>query len=156
MIFGAYDKVIYSNPATTAATNATTTARCDTLGFRYALFEAVIPPAVATNSSAKFTSLSIYEADTTIYATTNAVLLGTTNATAAAGSYVLPAWNDTSNPQIVRLGIDLRGRKRYLFALIDLPDVTNYTTFVYSWRLSRAEEEPNTTTEAGVSAWAFA
>jgi hypothetical protein len=49
----------------TIATNATTSAMVDRLGFDYAMINVVMPPATATNSSAKWTVLKLQESDTT-------------------------------------------------------------------------------------------
>jgi len=140
-----------TNPATTQASNATTSTRIDRLGFDYAVIEAIAPPAAATNSSAKFRVFAIYQADTTTYSTADAVIAGTTNSTATTAQFVLNVHNNTSNPNIVRCAVDLRPCKRYLFVAWGAPGATNYTTNVVVAHLFRGEDAPDSTTEAGVA-----
>ncbi len=141
----------------TAATNATASARVDTLGFDYASFRAWLPKATATNSSAKWAVLRITEADVTTVSSATAIvkLTGTTNTvTDATNGYVIAAHNNTSDPQCTKLGLDLRGRKRYLFVTYQAAD--SHSTCSISCSLSRAKDQPDTDTARGVGVSSFA
>ena len=137
----------------TAATNATASARVDTLGFNYCTFLATLPKATATNSSAKWGVLKITEGDTTAVSSASAIvkLTGTTNTvTDATNGFVIAANNNTSDPQITELGVPCGGaRKRYLFVTYQAAD--SHSTVNLTAHLSRAMEAPNTDTERGVA-----
>jgi hypothetical protein len=149
----------------TIATDATTSAVVDRLGFDYAKIKVVMRPATATNSSAKWTVLKILESDTTTFADAAAVsgLIGTTNATAAttvtAAEFVIPANNSTvaaggtaqnGGGQQIDLTLDLRGRKRYLFAQIQA-NASHQTAYVGA-TLFKGEKFPVSVTERNVAA----
>ena len=153
MINEGYAKVHCTNPATTQASNATTSTRIDTIGYDYLVLTGVAPPAAATNSSAKWRVFDVYQADITTFATTDAVIVGTTNTTAAATEFVMGVHNDTTEANIVKVGVDLRGRERYLFVEWGAPGATDYTTNVIVSELFRAEEQPTTAALSNLSAW---
>jgi hypothetical protein len=149
----------------TIATNATTSAMVDRLGFDYGVIDIVMPPATATNSSAKWTVLKLQESDTTAVsdATNISGFIGTTNSTAAttatAAEFVIPANNTTTagggtaasgGGQITQLDIDLRGRKRYLFLIAQAN--ASHQTAVATAKLYRGEKIPVSVSERNVAA----
>lgn len=140
----------------TVATNATNSCRIDRLGFNYAIINAAMPAATATNSSAKFGALKLMESDTTAVSDAVSVsgYIGTTNATAAttagAVEFVIPAHNDTSNRQIVQMRVPLQARKRYLFVISQA--AASHQTVQVSANLFRPNVLPDTAAEAGVAA----
>lgn len=146
----------------TIATNATTSAMIDRLGFDYASIEVVMPPATATNSSAKWTVLKLTEADTTSVSSTGiAGFIGTTNSTAATGTaaeFVIAANNVTAvggttaangGGQVTRMNLSLVGRKRYLFLIIQA-NASHQTAFAQA-HLYRGAEMPDSASEANVA-----
>jgi hypothetical protein len=147
MIAAQNDKVIALAGPVTIATNAATTAVVDVRGFGYAVFDIALPPATATNSSAKFGVLTLTEGDTTSSYAAATGFTGTTNSTAAAGEFVLPVQNNTSVAAVHRLYVDLKNRKRYLKLSVQAP--ASHTTIYAQCRLSRAATAPDTDTERG-------
>lgn len=149
MIEAQNSKVVVVLGPVTAATNADSTNYFDALGFDYAVVDVAVPPATATNSSAKLQVLAFTEGDTTSsFAAWTGTFTGTTNSTAAATEFVLPVHNNTSIGGIHRFYIDLRARKRYI-KIADRPAASH--TIVYaSVSLSRGEIAPDTDTERGV------
>lgn len=90
------------------ATNATAFGYVDTLGYDEAAVDVILDSAAATSSNPAVCKLS--ESDDT--ETTNfADITGFVGD--ATDGFTVPA-ADTANPQIVRLNVDLRARKRYL------------------------------------------
>lgn len=152
----------------TIATDATTSAMIDRLGFDYAEIEVKMRPATATNSSAKWTVLKLMEADTTSVSNAANIsgLIGTTNSTAAGGTaaeFVIPAANSTvvaggtaqnGGGQTILLRLGLTGRKRYLFPIIQA-NASHQTATVIA-RLYRGSTFPTSTTDANVAAIAEA
>lgn len=144
-------KVVMLHGPATAGTAATTSARIDTLGFRYCTVEGVLPKATATNSSAKWGVFKLTEADLTTVSSASALVTftGTTNSvTDATNGYVIAAHNDTTLGQVTRLFVDCKARKRYLFVTFQAAD--SHSTVVVKCDLGRAEEMPNTDTKRGV------
>lgn len=94
------------------ATNATGAGYVDTLGYDEAAVDFILDSAAATSSNPA--TLKLMESDDTV--TTNFA-----NITAFVGDatdgFTIPAAN-TAAGQIVRCNVDLRGRKRYLRAVI--------------------------------------
>lgn len=133
----------------TLPTNATATARVDTLGYDYATVTVLQGPATATNSSARWASLFFSHGDSTssTAATNIASLVGSTT-TAATSGFVIAANNNTSTGIAQRFGIDLRGKGRYLF-FSGQPHATNNNVAVVC-ELSRAEVSPSTDAQRGV------
>lgn len=135
----------------TQATSATTSHRIDTLGYRYASLETWLPKATATNSSAKWGVLKVTEGDLTSLTSASAIvkLTGTTNTvTDATNGYVIAAHNNTSIPQVTKLQLDLRGRKRYLFLTVQAPD--SHSTVLIKAQLTRGDQTPDTDALRGV------
>jgi len=152
----------------TVATNATNSSMVDRLGFDYALINIVMPPATATNSSAKWTVLKLQESDTTAVsdATNISGLIGTTNSTAATGTaaeFVIPANNTTTagggtastggGGQLIQLHDTRPTHKRYLFLISQAP-ASHQTAFAMA-TLFRAEQLPITDTKRNVAVAAF-
>jgi len=142
--------VVFKQPATIAS-NATSQASADTLGYDYAVVDVMQDPSAATNTSAKFTSMVLTHGTTTDASNHTAVTgkyTGTTNTTATTSQFVLPQHNDTDDASIVRLGVDCRTLERYLRIEAQHPNTVNLT-----WshcELSRGEGMPNTDAKRGV------
>lgn len=141
-------EVVLLSPATNA-TNADATNYFDRKGFNYAEVEVAVPPATATNSSAKLQVLALSEGDTTSSFSAISGFTGTTNSTAATGEFVIPVWNNTSVGTIHKLMVDCRARKRYI--KLSARPAASHTTLYAKVRLSRAETMPDTDTERGVA-----
>lgn len=144
--------VVLAHGLATVASGATASAAVlDTFGYDVATVEVSHPPATATNSSAKLAAFAIYESDATTFATTYPVAVGTTNATAASGQFVLGEHNNTTYGAVARVTIPLQGRRRYLFVVTQPPATTNYNHIHVVGRLSRAEQAPIVASAAGVT-----
>lgn len=161
--YQAAKRVVLANH--TVATDATNSVVLDRLGFDYAVFHFNMRPATATNSSAKWGALKLMEADTTAIsdATNISGFIGTTNSTAVSSGtaveFVIPAHNSTTvagataqngGGQTIRLCVDGRGRKRYLFAITQ--GAASHQTAVISADLYRAKELPDSAADANVAA----
>lgn len=144
----------------TIATDATTSAMVDRLGFDYAVVNITMRPATATNSSAKWGALSLKHSDTTAVSDAVSVsgFIGTTNATAvttvSAAEFVIPANNttvagggtaQTGGGQTISLCKDLRGLKRYLF-LVAQAAASHHTAFADAF-LFKGEDFPVSASE---------
>jgi len=137
----------------TIATNATSMTYVDRIGFDFVTIDVIHNVASATNASAKWTALKLQHSNdaTNVSGITGAS--GTTNATAAAGEFVLPVHNDTAVPAVIRFHVDARDYGRYLH--IEKQAAASYHSTANVANLFRAKEMPNTTTEAGVTAHVF-
>lgn len=93
------------------ATTATATGLLDTLGFDSAAIDCFLDSAAATSSNPA--TLSVQECDTSdgTFADITGLVGDATN-----GFTIVNA--DTASPQIVRMNVDCRARKRYLKVLI--------------------------------------
>lgn len=125
-----------------SASNATAALRLDTLGYDYASFDVVYlaAPAAGTNSAAAQTlTLKHSDAATTGYD----VITGyptVTVPTAAASSSVA---------SVIRLDVDMRGKKRYVE--VESSPNTNATVTVVA-RLGKGEVHPTAAADKGVVA----
>jgi len=100
-------------------TNAATgTTRLDCLGYDYATIDLIMGIA---GDTAKPTTLSIVEGDTTTYASASAITALTGG---GVGGFTIPALDNTTM-SVIRININLRGRKRYLFTTFAPANVTN-------------------------------
>lgn len=145
MIHKQAEKVVYLvGPNVTIATSATSSSRLDRLGFDYATIEIAIPAATATNSSATFATFKLTESDTTTASTTG--ISGFTGGT----DFTIPVQNNTSSPAILRLFVDCRGRKRYLFPIIGSAPASHNNLIVKA-DLTRAEQSPVTDAARGTN-----
>jgi hypothetical protein len=142
-------KVIPLLGPATVATNATGSNYFDRRGFNYARVDVTLPPATATNSSAKFIALALSEGDTTSSFSAFGNFTGTTNSTAASTEFVLPVQNNTSVGAVHSFFINLPPRKRYIKVALTPP--ASHTTVYAQVILSRAEIAPDTDTERGVA-----
>jgi hypothetical protein len=148
----------------TIATDATTSALVDRLGYDYAVVTVGMRPATGTNSSAKWTVLKLQTSDTTAVSDASNIsgFIGTTNATAAttvsAAEFVIPANNTTTagggtsvgGGQLIELAKDLRGQKRYLF--VNIQAAASHQTATVIATLYKGEKMPSSTTERNVAA----
>ncbi len=75
-----------------------------------------VSAATATNSSSKWTALKLQQSTTTdaTNATDISGAVGTTNATTAAGEFVLGVHNDDAGTGVVRFHVNLANKERYL------------------------------------------
>lgn len=80
----------------------------DTLGFSYASIDVAFEPvAAAGTNSAVATVLTLLQGDTTSsYAAVTGFVSGT--------NYTIPTPSNTTDSAVVRLNVDLKGKKRYL------------------------------------------
>lgn len=143
MIFAQATKTIPLLPPGALGTAATATAIIDTLGYDYLTVEVVQGASVATNSSARWTSLFLSEGDTTTAASSVNIpaFVGTTNTSATSGFVIQPN-NNTTNGIVQKLFVSLPGRRRYVF-LNAQPHLTNNAVYAKA-ELSRAEQSPIT------------
>lgn len=144
--------------ATVATNAAASTVNIDTRGFNFAEIIVMTPPAAATNNTVKMSAIQVNHTDSTS-STGTALIAGTTNTTAASTQFLIGAHTDTSNPAMTQIGIDLRGRARYLYLTVtggDIAAATNKLTIAAVARLSRADQSPNTNTERGTDSSGFA
>jgi hypothetical protein len=144
---------VLAGPDGSTATNATSATYVDRLGFDHAVVDVIAAAAAATNSSAKWNVLKLLHSDDATNTTGITGASGTTNAVAASGEFVLPAWNDTDDAQVVRFHVDCRSYGRYLH--VSATPGATMTEFIVLANLYRSREEPDTTTEANVAAHVF-
>lgn len=116
----------------TFSTTATTRVYFDTraLGKKWNSARVLVQPKSGTAAQVvKMLALSIQQADDT-EATSFADITGytgTTNSTAAAGEFIIPAGNTTGTaspgaPHV--FDVDLKGKKRYIGVVVQLPNAT--------------------------------
>lgn len=142
----------------TLATNAISSARIDTIGFRQLRVTFLDPVASASNQTNVWQVAKLTESDnSTVVASNGSAIVaftGTTNTvTDATNGYVIPAAysgaaSTSSGRVAIEMNVDLRGRKRYLLISAE-PGAANSTVAVVA-ELTRAEEMPNTDTERNV------
>jgi hypothetical protein len=117
----------------------------DTLGYNYLVLNVHVDTIAATSS--KPNELKISEADVTNVSSTSAIvaLTGGT-ATSTSVGFVIPA-GDTSNSDVFSFKLDLRGRKRYIFAHyspLDAATICSASAVLFS-----GEQTPDTAAEDG-------
>lgn len=144
MIHAQNDKaVVLLGPGAAIATTATATARIDTLGFEYLSVDVVLDTTSAATDNPSV--LKFTEGDDTNASTAITELTGD-----GASGFTIPD-NSTSAATIARFRIDLRKRKRYL-KLSVTPIAAGGQKIEALARLGRANEAPDTASEAGASA----
>ena len=164
MIFEQASKVLQS-PAHYSASNGNTTVvlAVDTLGYNYCLFDISHGQGIG-GASAQWVALTVYEHDTTTFATTFTVVAGTTNTTASAGQFVMSAWAPEATstvPRITRVGVQCGGpRKRYLSVVVDPPaaytsSIASTANVMCTAHLFRGADMPDTAAEMGVAEYTF-
>lgn len=121
-------KVVIAPQVVTAA--ATATGYIDTLGFDEASFDIILDAQAATTSNPS--TLKLGESDTTSGFTDITKFVGD-----GTGGFVIPAMSTTA-ATVVRLNVDLRGRKRYINATV-IPTVTDQAICVTA-TLGKAED----------------
>lgn len=154
MIHGQNSKYLVCKGPGTFATNATAVgANVDTAGYEWAHVIVSHPASSATNSSVKFAVLTLTHADVTNTSSQAAItgFTGTTNSTAAAGEFVLPAYNDTSVGANIVFSVDLRNKYRYMNVNVQ-PHATQ-NNYGVNFILSNSAVSPTTTTDRGVTAF---
>jgi hypothetical protein len=131
---------------TTSATNTQTTATLvlDTLGYDYASIDVVCGKVVAAgtaSSAVRVLTLEQADAETGTYAAIPSPYptVAASGVTAAASS---------TNPSVVRLDVDMRGKSRYL--RVNATPNSNSEVVVVA-RLGKAEEHPVTAAGKGVA-----
>jgi hypothetical protein len=149
---GADSKVVNLISAQTCISDTTTTGRVDTVGFGYCSIIVGIQP---TNTAAMST-IAVSEADTTTTDFTSQAHIcgyaGATTYTTIAFTPMTFTNASTSDYTLQEINVDMHGRKRYLNVGITAPDTGAYVFSVA--RLSDSKIGVDTTTKAGVSAWA--
>jgi hypothetical protein len=92
---------------TSTATNATASGLVDTLGFEEVAIDAFLDSAAATSSNPSVLKVEHCDTSNGTFADITGLVGDATN------GFVIPN-ADTANPQIVRMNIDMRARKRWL------------------------------------------
>jgi|SRR5579859_1022469 len=129
------------------ATNASTTATVDLLGFDWATIDVFGATAAVT---AQPTVLQLGEGDTTSAFTAIVAFTGGT-ATSTSVGFVIPAQITTTGVFYgVKFNVDARARKRYLQLSVGSPGATTVTSAVAN--LGKGEQAPVTAAKAGVQA----
>lgn len=128
-----------------SATNAATaTGTMDTLGFAYLTVDVVLGTTNVVSNNP--TVLQLLESDDTV--ATNFVTIAAFTGDETTNGFTIPT-GDTAANQLVKMHVNLIGRKRYIEAEIS-PLTTQLMASTFS--LSRAAEMPATAAEAGVDA----
>lgn len=124
------------------ASNATHAHTIDTRGFSYAAVDVAFEPvAAAGTNSAVANVLTLQHGDTTgSFSAITGFVAGT--------DYTLPTPGNTNDTTVVRLNIDLEGKKRYLKVNVT-PKADSAVATVA--RLSVAEKTPTDATSGGVN-----
>lgn len=125
------------------ATNATAQHSVDTLGFAVASVDVIFEPvAAAGTNSAVAIALKLQEGDTTAsYSDVSGFVGGT--------DFTIPTPGNTSDSNVVRFDVSLRGRKRYL----NVYATPNAASVIASnVRLGKGEDGPSSASEKGVKA----
>lgn len=146
--------VVFGGPSdvSSAATSATTV---DTLGMGDTCRVDVLhAKAVATNSSAKWSSLKLMEGTTTDASNhTNIVgCVGTTEATATSSQFVLGVHNNTALGGVTSFFLDLSKRARYLRVEKEASSAA-YVSTANVITFFRIAEGPDEASEFGASAF---
>lgn len=145
-MIGAFEEKSVVTIMGTGVTNAGTgTSVIDRLGWDYVSLDLVLGTANVVSNIP--TVLKIAESDitdSTGYANVVAFTGGT--ATSTSIGFVIPTVSDTTNPNVYRMNIDCRGRKRYL--KLSVSPATTQLGFVAA-RLRRAKETPQSASAAG-------
>ena len=125
--------------------NATVTGRVDTLGYNYAIVNIHRDTAAATSS--KPSELKLSHGDVSNVSSTSAIVALTGGAALSTSvGFVIPAADDT-NADVFSFKVDLRGKKRYLFAHFSPLDASTYnacTALLFS-----GDQTPDTAAEDG-------
>lgn len=120
-------------------------AALDTAGFDYATIDVAL--GTADTTAHQPTVLKLSESDDTTTTVTDIVAFTGGTALSASVGYVIPA-ADTSNPQIVKMNIDLKKRKRYLRLAMTAATVQ----LVHAqMNLHKAEQSPVSASDAGAA-----
>lgn len=132
-------KSVYGSPVTASTLTATLT--IDTLGYDYASIDVVVDKSsTAGHTAASIMSvLSLAQGDAS-----NAVTDSVYTVAVPAASVAV-----TAQPSVVRLDVDLRGKKRYL--KVDATPAQNLSTVVTA-RLGRGEKGADAAVEKGALA----
>lgn len=153
MVEGQNTKVIRFKLPATVASDATSSTYFDRRGYNMAKVLVCCDEAPATNTSQKYTSLVVMHSPTTHISNATALSngTGTTNTTASATQFVLPAHNDTANAQILQFNINCQMLERYIHVKLQASSsgiIIDNTAVLF-----RAEQAPDTATEAGTAAF---
>lgn len=129
--------------ATTSLTNgATGTGSVDCMGFDKLSLD--ILQTTSNNTTNKLATCKLSESDTTDATNFSDI---TAFVGGGAGGFTVPA-ADTSNSQLYKLNVDLRGRKRYIKLSVS-PVTTQSLTAIAN--LTKAEQQPVSAANAGVA-----
>jgi len=143
MLYLAASKTVAKIGTADTTTSQTATHTIDTLGHEYASIDVVFEPAAAT-TDAVCTALKIEESDASASDFANvAALVGN-----GTGGFTIPtSGSKTADSNVVRLNVDLRGRKRYLKVSATPVAASVVATVV---RLGRSESCPVSASDSGV------
>jgi hypothetical protein len=132
-------KSVYGSPVTASTLTATLT--IDTLGYDYASIDVVVDKSsTASHTAASIMSvLSLAQGDASNAVTDSVYTVAVPDASVAV----------TAQPSVVRLDVDLRGKKRYL--KVDATPAQNLSTVVTA-RLGRGEKGADAAVEKGALA----
>lgn len=129
--------------APTSTTNAaTSTGSVDTLGYDYLSIDVI--QATSNNTTNNLSVCKLSESDTTDATNYSDI---TKFVGDGVGGFTVPV-ADTSNHQLYKFNLDLRGRKRYI--KITMSPVTTQILQAVA-NLGRAEQSPETATDVGVA-----
>lgn len=135
-------KPICANLGTAATAGATVTANVDCLGHSYAIMDLMIE---GTSATTAVTALVLKQSDDN---TTFTNITGFVGGTSFTIPTTIRTLGNASGPSIVRFGVDLRGRGRYLQVSVTCGG-TNHIRHLT--QLFRADEPEQTTATALVS-----
>lgn len=149
-------KTVARVEAAAIASNATSTAIIDTLGFAYAAIDVMFQPAnVAATNSALAAVLQLSHADANA-ATNYSNIVAFTGGTATSSSvgFTIPSptagAGGTVDTNVVRFNVDMRGKKRFLRVQVT-PNTSGI--IAVNCRLSKGVIAPTNSTEANVKAF---
>jgi len=141
MIHAQNSKVLFSLDTSTTASSGTANLVIDRLDYDYA--DVVV--ARASNASTTFASvLKVQESDDNSNYTDITAFVG-----GGTGGFTIPTVTSTASVSAVKMGIDCRGRKRYLKVLVTPSTAVNVAIEA---RLFRGHIAPASATAAGVLA----
>lgn len=143
MIHSQNTKTVVLVKPQSVATNATATGSVDCKGFSQAKVTVVLDSAAAVSSNPAV--LKLAEGDTTSSYTDIGVFTGDDT----TDGFTIPN-ADTESPQVIRMNVDLRKRKRYLRLSLTSAGAAQLSAATID--LSRAEDGIDSATDAGAAA----
>ena len=136
-------KTVASVSDADTATNATASHTIDTLGYDYASIDVIFEASTATADDVANALFLSQSDDNTTFANITEFVGGGT------GGFTIPASSVTGAANIVRMNVDMRGKKRYLKVNATPAFATRVVSVA---RLGKAEVGPVSASEVGVAA----